>query len=167
MKSLRGTVYAQFPGGEQRDGSVADSDDALTAHFVMENGGWGTFTVAGGVPFGRGATWDIMGTEGSLRVSQVGLLPIGTETRSPAAASTMGRSSNSWLFRTACARKSPTAAPRSSPTTPTSLLYASSGRAFRAAPRRRQTLRTPINSSGSPTRSRSRAKPAAGSTSSP
>ena len=80
VKSVRGTVYAQFPGGKQPDGTVADSDDALTAHFVMENGGWGTFTVAGGIPFGRGATWDIMGTEGSLRVSQVGLLPIGTDT---------------------------------------------------------------------------------------
>ena len=80
VKAVRGTVYSQFPDGKQPDGNPADADDAMTAHFVMANGGWGTFTVAGGIPFGQGATWDIMGTEGSLRVSQVGLLPIGTDT---------------------------------------------------------------------------------------
>ncbi len=164
VKSVRGTVYAQFPGGKQPDGTVADSDDALTAHFVMENGGWGTFTVAGGIPFGRGATWDIMGTEGSLRVSQVGLLPIGTDTVS---GGRFDPNSNSSRSPTACARRSPRQVPRLSPTTPTRPWCASSPKASKMAPHRRQTLRTPTSYSASPMPSKSPAWLGAGSRFSP
>ena len=79
VSTIRGQVYPVFPAGtKQPDGSPADADDALTANFELANGGWGSVTTAY-IPFGQGAIFDIMGSEGTIRLTQAGLLPLGTD----------------------------------------------------------------------------------------
>jgi predicted dehydrogenase len=77
--AVRGKVYQAHPGAAQPDGSPADADESLTANFELANGAWGSFTASATAPFGQGALFDIMGSEGSLRLTQVGLLPLSTD----------------------------------------------------------------------------------------
>ena len=79
VATIRGKVYPTFPAGtKQPDGSPADADDALTANFELANGAWGSVTTAY-IPFGPGAIFDLMGSEGTIRLTQAGLLPLGTD----------------------------------------------------------------------------------------
>lgn len=80
VASVRGKVYQAHPGARQPDGSPADADESMAVNFELANGGWGSFTASMTTPFGQGAVFDIMGSEGTLRLTQAGLLPLGTDT---------------------------------------------------------------------------------------
>lgn len=80
VSAVQGKLYVAHPGQSQPDGSPADADESLAVQFELANGAWGSFTASVLTPFGQGATFDLMGSEGTLRITQVGLLPLGTDT---------------------------------------------------------------------------------------
>lgn len=77
---VSGKVYQAHPGASQPDGTPADADESMAVNFELANGGWGSFTASLTTPFGQGAVFDLMGTEGTLRLTQAGLLPLSTDT---------------------------------------------------------------------------------------
>lgn len=77
-------LYQSLPGRQQPDGAPADADDAMAVQFEFENGAWGSLTVTTTAPFGRGAVFDLVGDDGTLSLTQVGLLPLSSDTVSGA-----------------------------------------------------------------------------------
>ncbi len=75
VSSVSGKLYKAHEGAVQPDGTPADADEALSVQFQLANGAWGTFTASAISPFGQGAVFDLMGTEGTLRIVQPALLP--------------------------------------------------------------------------------------------
>jgi predicted dehydrogenase len=77
---VQGKVYQAHLGQSQPDGSPADADESMAVHFELAGGAWGTLTASMTTPFGQGAIFDMMGSEGTLRLTQNGLLPLASDT---------------------------------------------------------------------------------------
>jgi predicted dehydrogenase len=80
VSAVSGKLFQAHPGQNQPDGSPADADESMGVVFELANGGWGSLTASVTTPFGQGAVFDMMGTEGTLRLTQNGLLPLSSDT---------------------------------------------------------------------------------------
>lgn len=75
IQKVSGRTYQAHPGASQPDGTPADADESMSVNFELANGAWGSFTATLLAPFGQGATFDLVGSEGALRIVQPALLP--------------------------------------------------------------------------------------------
>ena len=71
VSRVSGTLHGSVP----ESFSLADTNNAFSAHMDFVNGAWGTLTCSLNSPLGQGASIQIYGTEGSIHLSQTGPNP--------------------------------------------------------------------------------------------
>lgn len=70
VKAINGRTFQAHPGAKQPDGQPADADESAVATFEMANGAWGAFSASMITPFGPGGKITLLGSEGSIEITQ-------------------------------------------------------------------------------------------------